>query len=191
MALVCDPFSGNGDPEVLVHLHRAGVRVTGLQQLHAKVYLGPGGAALASANLTPNGLVEGNHEAVINLSPNTRGEVILGIERLVTRGTPLTQLLGSPEQWAVIAGMWESRAAGRASTGGHHQLRAGLLESLRAPGQPDLADLTFSLWADSRVSMGAAAKATKRFRLKLPKAWEFTVVAGARVGGTGTLDENC
>lgn len=59
--IICDLWSGGCNPEAVRQLHKAGVQIRNLRNLHAKVYLGDNAAVVGSANLSSNGF--GNLDA--------------------------------------------------------------------------------------------------------------------------------
>jgi hypothetical protein len=62
--VVCNLLSGGTNPEPIAQLLRQGVNVRQLDDLHAKVVLGTGGALVGSANFSTNGLQLEGPEAV-------------------------------------------------------------------------------------------------------------------------------
>ena len=54
--VLCNLATGGTNPREIANLRNAGVRVLQSDDLHAKVYLFPGGAVIGSSNASANGL---------------------------------------------------------------------------------------------------------------------------------------
>lgn len=183
ITLVCDPWSGACNPDVLERLHESGARVYARRRLHAKVYAGPGGAVVGSANLSGDALVKGTEEAVTLLPGRAASkDAARWVQELAAASTSLVDLMADVVAWGAIKAAWRQHQEWKPRRRG---LQPSLLEALTHPFDHDLTDIRIDLIDEDAEDFEKAAKTeADRKRLRLPPGWSHTYVDGIPKGYT-------
>jgi hypothetical protein len=183
LTLVCDPWSGACNPEVLERLLKLKASVYARPDLHAKVYAGSGGVAVGSANLSGSALHKGTDEAVAFFGdPGATRNAVRWIEALAADSTPLVDLVEDGLAWESVKAAWRNRQW-RKSAGTSR--RPSLLEALTQPFDHDLTSIRIDLIDQDADDIEPEAKAgAQRTRIRLPAGWDYTYVDGPPTGYT-------
>lgn len=148
--LLCDPFLGNCNPDVLVAL-ATHAHVYCRANIHAKVYRGPAGVAIGSANLSAKGLGDTGYiesMAVVRMSGITaQADAWFETLRRAPGTKTLAALMADKARWAIIQAAYAAKQ-GRGIGG-----RRGRGARPRRDDRPELA----TALADPKLEVGALA----------------------------------
>ena len=172
ISLVCDPFGGGCDPDLLKKLHSAGARISCKAGLHAKAFLGSTSAIIGSANISAPALDRGNIEAACLVSdPRTLQEASSWFSALAAKATPFASLVADPLAWGQIEAAWLARMRGERPQSPH--LRDALLHF---NGSRLLSGCVCSLWSFVQTDHRSASAAAKSGGFELPDDWSYDLV---------------
>lgn len=184
LTLLCEPFSGNCDPDLLDRLTDARADVRAVAHLHAKVFASERGAVIGSANVSGAALV-GTSTRTIEAAVAVEGrahvaEVTTWFDTLAAGAHPWDDLRRDPVAAGMIRQAWARKQAQRGQRGGRGRT-VPLLDALSVSAPFDWEGLMFALVVlhDEGPSRRRAAGAVRQAGYKPPKEWDFDWIEDA------------
>lgn len=143
LVLVCDPYGGGCNPNVLDQCRAGGASVRFLKGLHAKVFITETALITGSANLSQIALGSGNWEAV---SISTDGSDIASahdwFSHVLQASTSMDTVRANPLLWGQVVAAWKQNIAAPKAH------RVDIAVALLDPYHHAVDTLSFSLASD-------------------------------------------